>query len=329
MVDYTYDTQNFFNTTEKQNALQAAADRYSRIISSSLTAVAPGGNGTTPAGWRIGFNHPGTGAPFEISTAADSASDPLGFASDADVYGFPGLSADTWILYAGGRSLGAAGEGGSGTGSNYFSTADDLNGPLHRGVISNNPAGGSGDTFNDIPAWGGAITFDNDGGTDWHFDHTAAAPTGKTDFYSVALHEIGHALGLNVGFNQWSASTSANSFSGANALAAYNSDNGASLTSLNLVSGSNFHWAEDVYDSVIFPEGDPNLVGTVGTGVLQDALMEPTGDFTPSIRRLELTNMDVAALEDLGWSVVPEPSTGLLLTLASFVLFGIRRRKED
>lgn len=33
--------------------------------------------------------------------------------------------------------------------------------------------------------------------------------------------------------------------------------------------------------------------------------MEPTADFTTGVRRLELTNVDVAALRDVGWSVIP------------------------
>ncbi|MGK0188474.1 MAG: hypothetical protein ACI9R3_004285 [Verrucomicrobiales bacterium] len=329
VIDYTYDTQNFFDTTAKKDSLQAASDRFSQVITSSLTAVGPSGNGTTPANWRIGFDHPGTGFPVEVSTASSAASDPIGngsspkgFASDADFYGFAGLAADTWILYAGGHSMTDSGKGGTATGSNYSVTANDLNGPLHRGVISNTP----GNTYNDIPAWGGSVAFDNDGDTTWHYDLNSAAPDLSTDFYTVALHEIGHALGLNVGFNQLTTDLTGSAYSGANTLAAYNADNGTSLTDLSIVSGGNYHWSEDAYESEIFSAGNPNLVGTVGTGVLQDSLMDPEGDFTPTIRRLELTNMDVAALQDLGWTVVPEPSTGLFLSLATGLFCGRRRR---
>ncbi|MDA0812080.1 MAG: PEP-CTERM sorting domain-containing protein, partial [Verrucomicrobia bacterium] len=153
-----------------------------------------------------------------------------------------------------------------------------------------------------------------------------AAPTGATDFYTIALHEIGHALGLNLSFNQWTEHVAGSTFTGSNALAAYNSDNGTSLTSLDMASGSNLHWKEDAYESFIFSAGTPNLAGTVGSGVLQDTLMDPSADFTASIRRLELTNVDVAALQDLGWSVVPEPSTGLMLGAGALCL-GLQRRR--
>jgi hypothetical protein len=39
--------------------------------------------------------------------------------------------------------------------------------------------------------------------------------------------------------------------------------------------------------------------------VKQDLLMEPTANFTGTIKRFELTNVDVAALKDTGWDVLP------------------------
>ena len=313
-VDYTYDTQSFFDTATKRAALEAAAARFSNILTNTLTAVGTGGTATgTSAGWRIGFDHPGTGASYEISTATSSGSDPLGGFSAANEYGFGGLNANEWILYAGGRNISSAGIGGTGTGLNFESTLDDPNGPMHRGVI---PTTSSGPTVQDIPAWGGSIAFDNNG-VNWHFDHTTAAPIGTTDFYTIALHEIGHALGLNSSWNQWEDNVNGVNYNGAEAIAAYNADNpGATVTRLRQENGGNPHWDEDRYDSHIFALGSPNLVGTIGLGTPQDLLMEPVADFSPTIRRLELTNTDVAALRDLGgWTTiaVPEPSALLLV----------------
>src|SRR4051812_26054711 len=62
-VDYRYDTNNFFNTQQKKDALEAAAARYSTIITTSLSAETLSDNGTDP---RIGFSHPGTGADFQV-----------------------------------------------------------------------------------------------------------------------------------------------------------------------------------------------------------------------------------------------------------------------
>ncbi|MEM8943688.1 MAG: hypothetical protein AAGD11_00780 [Planctomycetota bacterium] len=320
-VDYTYDTNNFFDTTAKRTAMQEAADRISRVIDSNLAAVGPSGTGTgTSAGWRIGFSHPGTGNLFQASTAASFASDPLSGAGMADVYGFSGLQADTWILYAGGRDLtslgGAVAVGGTGTGVNFVSTFNDLNGPMHRGLIPNTPS----NTAGDLPVWGGAVSFGST--VNWHFDTSTSAPFGAVDFYSIALHEISHALGLSLSFNQWEQFDTGGTFTGPQSVNAYNADNGTSLTELNQVSADNEHWEDGTYDSIIFAGGAPNYVGTAGAGNLQDLIMEPVANFSASIRRLELTNVDVAAFRDIGWSTiaVPEPSTVLFFAMIAAVV---------
>jgi hypothetical protein len=203
---------------------------------------------------------------------------------------------------------------------NFESVFNDVNGPMHRGGIPNTPAS----TVYDLPTWGGSISFDT--GINWHFGLATAAPGGTVDFYSIALHEIGHALGLAADWNQWSASGGV--YNGANAVAAYNADNSASRSGLNLQSASNDHWLDGAYDSFIFSLGAPNLVGTVGLATRQDLLMEPIANFVnPAPLRFELTNVDVAALRDIGWTVVPEPGLAGLLA-AGGILGGVRRRKR-
>jgi hypothetical protein len=307
VVDYSYDSNNFFDTQDKRDAMEEVADRFSRVITSSLAAVGPEGTGTgTPAGWRIGFLHPGTGDPFEISTAASAATDSLidVGAPEADVYGFAGLSADVWILYAGGRPLASSGNGGTATGNNFLTTFDDVNGPLHRGFNDNTPGAGPTESSRDLPRWGGSITFDT--GRTWHFDRSTIAPPSASDFYSIALHEIGHALGLSTDWNQW-AGDGAGNYTGAEAIAAYNSDNGTTVTSLDLVGAGGNHFADQTYDSFVFSEGSPETVGVVPNFVLQDLLMEPIADFGGQQNRFELTNVDVAALRDLGWATLTKP----------------------
>lgn len=117
-------------------------------------------------------------------------------------------------------------------------------------------------------------------------------------------------------------------YTGANAVAAYNADDDTSLTTLNEVGGGNPHWAEDTYDSLIFAPADPNLVGTVGLGTPQDLLMEPSADFTGTLRRFELTNVDVAALRDIGWTVVPVPAALPLFVGAVLLLGAVGSRRQ-
>lgn len=321
VVDYTYDTNNFFNTQAKKDVMQAVADRFSRIISSPLLAVDASYDGGA-SDWRIGFTHPGTGASFQISTAANAGSDALAGSGAANVYNSAfTLPGNTWILYAGGRALGSAGSGGTGTGLNFTNVFEDLNGPMRRGVIGETP----GDTVSDLPAWGGSISFNT--GTSWHFGLGTTAPGGTTDFYSIALHEVGHALGLATSWNQWA--SAGGIYGGIHGVTAYNTDNGTALTGLNQVSAANEHWLDGAYDSFIFSLASPNLVGTVGLGTKQDLLMEPVANFiNPTLLRFELTNVDVAALRDVGWQIVPEPSA-LLLALGAAGVFGLGRARRS
>lgn len=300
-VDYRYDSNSFFDpgTTSGQQAraaLQAAASRFSDIITTSLGAVDLNDDNLDA---RIGFIHPGTGASWDVSGAVSSSTDALAQVpngSAAKEYRGPwSIDTDEWILYAGAHSIGSAGFGGTGTGLNFTTIFSDGDSVLNRGFRSTG-------SVNNLPVWGGAITFDNDGDRTWHFDHRTVAPLSSLDFYSIALHEIGHVLGLSTNWLEWPDSN--NAYTGTEALTAYNADNDTSLSTLNLESANDAHFQDGAYDSSIFSSASPNLIGTVGLDSPQDLLMEPIANFTSSIRRFELTNVDVAALRDIGWETI-------------------------
>lgn len=304
-VSYSYDTNNFFNTQQKKDALQAAADRFSGIITETLSASTLTDSTIDP---RIGFTHPGTGDSYEISAANSLATDALGTPTGScpschpanEYRGSWSIPANDWILYAGGRPLSSSAEGGTGTGFNFSTVFTNGSSHLNRGFR----ASGS---VNNLPVWGGSISFDT--GTTWHFNPNTTPVGGSVDLYSIALHEIGHVLGLSSDWIEWASLSSSGQFFGNQAVAAYNADNGTTRTSLNLDSTSNPptpHWRDGSYDSRIFQNANPKLVATVGAGNLQDLLMEPIAHFTGTVKRFELTNVDVGALVDLGWSVVPQ-----------------------
>lgn len=303
-VDYTHDTNNFFDPStqfgqQARATIEAVAARYGNLISGPT--LSPVRTRDDLNDQRYGFRHPGNGDLYEVSSAASSATDELiGFGVPPANEYRNGISIDEdeMLLYVGGRPLGVTATGGSASGTNFATTFEIPNSIMNRRFRNS----GSPDFQ---PMWGGAVSFDSN--TNWHSDHTTPPLVGE-DLYSVALHEVGHVMGLSMQWLDFTQYQSGVRFLGPNSLAAYNADNNADATSLNLSGSFDRHWRDDTYQSYIYPQGEPNLDGTIGLESLQNLLMEPTADYTS---RLELTNVDVAALEDIGWELVEYDSCDL------------------
>ena len=127
--------------------------------------------------------------------------------------------------------------------------------------------------------WTGSISFDNS--EPWFFDTTPDTsndiPPTEMDFLSVAMHELGHVLGITSGINAFRSLTLNGYFNGPNAKA-LNGGNPIPLSpDLNHVQ-------------------DGFLVGGVGP----EALMDPS--IAPGVRKLH-TPLDVALLVDIGYQV--------------------------
>lgn len=331
-IDYTYDTSGFFTTySVARNALEKAADDISTAITSSLdeitTDVFAGVNGGTTAtlDWKLTFTNPTTGAAETLTTFT--------------------MAQDKVVIYAGAQKLGGStlGQGGPGGGGfslggsgfpsewiGAVSAAETLsNTALLRG--GNSPTigniSGSSDfgeftanySLNYAPIIGN-LWFDNDTdnngviddaatlGASWHFDHTTDVAAGKNDFYSVALHEVLHAIGVGTSVS-WTAAVSGTDWLGTNAIAL----NG---TGTGLVDGGGSHIADDTNST------------TISDGSAQEVLMGPS---IVTGTRKELTALDLAFLEDLGYSVsaVPEPAESVLVFgLFVATLVGSRRRRR-
>lgn len=155
----------------------------------------------------------------------------------------------------------------------------------------------------DYGPWGGSLSFDSD--TSWHFGIDTLPASNRSDFLSVALHEIGHALGLAGTSPSWDTYQVGATFTGPNAVLVHG-------RAVATVSTTDNHWAEDTM-SVIF-----------GTNIPQEAAMDP--DVTTGTRKF-FTELDVASLRDVGWEVIPEPGSAALL-LNGGAMVALRRRRR-
>ena len=300
VMDYRYDTAGFFNpaTTNglaARTSLNAAASFFSGILDDTLNAI-PFQDPNTPVAntpvWRQVIRHPGSGElNYSISSAANSGEDGLTASADeADEFRDIQIGVNQILIYAGATSITSAGEGG--TGFNSFGS------PSFNSLIAQR-----GKTTDKYATWGGYVTFDNDGGVNWHYNHTQSVPAGKIDLYSTALHEIGHVLGLNPSLGgsagaQWDVHQVGTEFRGPQALAAWKADDPSAppaATGIPTVSASNTHWKDNV-------GGTPSVRSKViGTNTLQETAMDPV--IITGSRKL-FTNVDAKALRDIGW-VIP------------------------
>lgn len=317
-LDYTHDTLIGTHATARA-ALEAAASDVSGAMSTWLTKISPGDNqiagtsGVTTAtfNWRYTYSQPGTGSSITINT--------------------PDVAVDEIRIFVGvrnmsGSTLGIGSPNGAGysfTGSGFPSdwvaavadaemqvnTIHGRSGGPVMGSFSGNSTLGSATAIYDL-AYGfsyGSIAFDvdsdNNGIQDdfamlenyWHFDHTTPVMAGKNDFYSVAVHELLHTLGVGTA-EAWHDLASGTTWSGVEAIAL----NGGSGVGLITTDG---HIANNLMSRRLLD------------GVLQEVVMD--SNIIEGTRK-SLTWMDLAFLRDIGWeTIIPEPGVSVVLLVGT------------
>ena len=210
------------------------------------------------------------------------------------------IAADVVRVYVGatnlgGSTLGVGGPGGfqcSGFGSFCADASNRGEGDV------------SGSDAVDFAPWGGAMSFNST--ISWHFGLTPKGlESGESDFYSVALHELAHVLGFGTSdsFDRYVDG----SFYGPAAMAVH----GGAVPMAN----DGAHWFD----------GTRSVVN----GVSQEAAMDPTIRFGT---RKNFTDLDYAAMRDVGWEVTPVPEAETwAMMLAGLGLVGVaaaRRRSR-
>ncbi len=273
---YDYDTNGFFNQPGSKEALRKVADYFESMIHDSLLSINPetDGGGT----WTARIVHPATGTvDFVVPDLV--------------------IPEDTIIVFAGGRALGGpAGQGGFG------GTGASGSGAWGARVVARGQAGASGDQAlrTDFTPWGGMIAFDT--GRTWNFS-TEFAQSGTSPFVSIAIHEMGHVLGIGTA-PSWKNKITSGQFTGPRSVAVFGG---------NVPLTGTGHWRDDIFcgaDGVYDPSNASNILskanGSFNTahGYPQIAIMDPSLCNGGAFLKV-FTDLDIAALRDIGWEVDP------------------------
>lgn len=274
--DYSYDTSGFFTGhADRQALLNQAAGEFTARLQDQLSAITSvtTGRPRDQTSFNPNFYNPSSGA---ITTINDYS-----------------IAANNLVVFVGGQNLGTSilGQGGPGGYSAFGFTSLELN--RNQNITT------------DFGPWGGAISFSNS--ANWYFDQDATTTESFSgyDFYSVAVHELGHVLGFGTAPSFGDLVVN-NQFTGTAASALY----GGSVP-----MGDAGHWKQ-------------GLTSTVN-GVTQQVSMAPA---ISANQRKHFTELDFAGLQDMGWQVspvtaVPVPAAAWLFFSGLAGLFGFARRR--
>jgi len=194
-IDYSLDTNGFFNDSNRRVLLQAAADLVASKFTDTLSAIQPAVGDM----WSAQFLNPSTG----VDTTRTNLS----------------IAQNEILIFAGARALGsnqgAIGDrGGFSAQSNRAAFLSAVQTRGNPGVIAS--------PVTDTAPWGGSIAFDT--GKNWYIGTSETSlGANQLDFVTVAIHEFTHIMGFGTA-DSFNAKISNGKFTGAASRAVYGQD---------------------------------------------------------------------------------------------------------
>lgn len=239
--DYSHDTNHFFDDTARRQILELAGETLGNRLDDHLLPIAPTGGNT----WSLTTSNPSGTGSFTLDDQS--------------------IPEDSILVFVGSRNMSSLGVGGPG---GYSSSGSEAWLDL---VAARGQTGMLEIPESDFGLWGGSITFDND--ANWYFGISADGQgSNQQDFLSVAMHELGHVLGVGTA-GSWDSQISGSFFTGENSVVEYGG---------NVLLSDSAHFHEGTADDGSEVAMDPSIL--VGT------------------RKL-FTALDYAALADIGWEL--------------------------
>ena len=244
---------------------QVAYAFESRMGGTNFSSTNPADyGGTTASNPQFTFTNPATGSTASVVPGSTT--------SEGNVIG----NEDQLVIFLGARSRGAnhllAGPNGYGTGFYY---------PGDAWVASLGPK----NTSTNWEPMMGASSVNTD--ATFYFDtdlttHADATSSGKVDFYSVMVHEIGHIMGFTSSNAFANFSTGNTLWTGPNAKAEYNNQ--------NIPLNGNPHWATSLTQANVNCACHPSMQPSISSNV-----------------RTSFSDLDFALLKDVGYSISATP----------------------
>jgi len=278
VFDYTYDTVNWFGNEQRYILDQAAYAFESRLGGESFASANPADYAGVTSNYYLYASNPTGGSSLSIQLGSTTAEGNLvGAADTVTIFMGVGAASGSTNAWASGQFLSTHGVDNTSSSDKFKEYLDNVR-----------------DTASNYDAIGGTMSVNSS--RDWYFDTDLTDydySTGKMDFYSTMVHEIGHLMGFRTGAigtgdpgtDAWVSNLTGDTWTGAAGMAAYGGN------PIPMQSGGSHFDYNDFNQSHTSCNCHPS--------------MDP---YSSVNQRSPWTETDFAVLKDIGYTVSASPT---------------------